>query len=382
MPGPSAPLTCLILGTPGDVRVDGFQDALAGAGHPPAEVVSYPAWLAAPAADKARRLAAADRVRIESPGRDPAALRAICQQHRGSINPSDPPSRDAIHEPSIFGECVREVMHEIRTLADRPAPVVFLNAPCEIAEACDKVRTLERLGKQLLPVPRTLDVMQGPGVGYDRVREAMASAGTGRVFIKLRHGFSGSGVVAYQASPTRELAITTVQMQEGAAGIVLRNTRRIRRYAQHDQIRALLDTLCPKGVYVEPWVPKAGIANRTTDLRVVTVAGRARHIVLRLSRNPITNLHLLNERSGPEPLKERMRPADWDAVMETCERVARCFPRMLYLGIDVAVHADLRGHTVFEVNAFGDLLHGVTDRGQTTYQAQVQAMAHWSGRLD
>jgi hypothetical protein len=57
-------------------------------------------------------------------------------------------------------------------------------------------------------------------------------------------------------------------------------------------------------------MPKAGIDGRTFDLRVLVIAGRARHAVARLSRGPMTNLHLLNERG--DPARVARIAASWD----------------------------------------------------------------------
>lgn len=384
----------LFIGTGGDSRARLFGDALSRAGLPPAQSISYPEWLNLAEADRRQAMRQVDYIRIESPGRDEQALRAI----RALADESTPhvvrPTRDrsgtALLEPPLPKGCIdrpdqlavgfRRAMRLISEDAASQHGAVFLNHPDEIALACDKPRTLAHLAARGVCIPPPIAELSGSGAGYDAVRNAMAICGRSRVFIKLRGGSSGSGVVAYQHTSTRELAVSTVALEEHPAGTLLRNTRRIRRYHIARDIRQLLDTLCPLGVYVEAWVPKAGVHNRTSDLRVVTIAGKPRHTVLRLSPHPVTNLHLLNQRCDPDVLRQRMRPADWDAVIDTCEKVAASFPRMMYLGIDLAVHADLRKHTVFEVNAFGDLLHGVQEQGENTYESEVAVMASWIRR--
>jgi glutathione synthase/RimK-type ligase-like ATP-grasp enzyme len=63
------------------------------------------------------------------------------------------------------------------------------------------------------------------------------------------------------------------------------------------------------------------------------------------------------------------------ALDETCRAVARAMPGALQLGIDIAVATGLVRHYVLEVNAFGDLLKGVTTReGLDTYDVQLRAM--------
>jgi hypothetical protein len=60
--------------------------------------------------------------------------------------------------------------------------------------------------------------------------------------------------------------------------------------------------------------------------------------------------------------------------MRTCERVARCFPESLHVGVDLMFSPDWRRHAVAEVNAFGDLLPGLVVDGRDTYGEQVAAL--------
>ena len=135
----------------------------------------------------------------------------------------------------------------------------------------------------------------------------------------------------------------------------------------------LIDRLCRCDVHVEEWVPKAGMHGRTFDLRVVVIGGRMRHTLMRLSRGPMTNLHLLNERRDTDALREQMGET-WQALAETAGKVAGCFPCTLHFGLDVAVAPGLRSHRVLEVNAFGDLLKGALHEGRNTYESQLQAV--------
>jgi hypothetical protein len=141
------------------------------------------------------------------------------------------------------------------------------------------------------------------------------------------------------------------------------------------RIARLIDALAAEGVHVEQWVPKAGLEGHACDLRVVVVAGRPGHAVVRLSRSPMTNLHLKNRRGRPEALRARMGDTAWNALLATCERVAGAFPGCHYLGLDVAVPPGYRRHAVLEANAFGDLLPGVVDpEGRDTYTAEIEAL--------
>jgi hypothetical protein len=70
----------------------------------------------------------------------------------------------------------------------------------------------------------------------------------------------------------------------------------------------------------------------------------------------------------------RMGEEAWHDAMNTCERVAACFPDSLYCGIDLLIAAGFKHHAVAEVNAFGDLLPGTLSEGVDTYTAEILAM--------
>jgi hypothetical protein len=69
------------------------------------------------------------------------------------------------------------------------------------------------------------------------------------------------------------------------------------------------------------------------------------------------------------------------AALLSCVRAAGCFPDTLHVGVDLLVGSDWRRHAVAEVNAFGDLLPGVSDpAGRDSYAAELHALR--SGRFD
>jgi hypothetical protein len=203
------------------------------------------------------------------------------------------------------------------------------------------------------------------------------------VFVKLAHGSSASGVVAYQRTSRgpagsglqSHRAVTSVEMVRTGGELRLYNSRRLRRYTDVREIATLIDALARHRIHVEQWLPKAGIDGRVFDLRVVVIGGRARQSVARLSRTPITNLHLLNDRAEASVIRRRMGEVAWRAAMATCARVMReCFPGSLHGGVDLLVSSNFRRHAVLEVNAFGDLLPGVTCDGLDTYAAEIAAL--------
>ena len=51
----------------------------------------------------------------------------------------------------------------------------------------------------------------------------------------------------------------------------------------------------------------------------------------------------------------------------------RIFPRSLYFGVDLLFLPRFQRHALLEVNAFGDLLPGVTIRSFDTFQSELVA---------
>ena len=386
MPHPSP--VFVIVGNPGGRRVELFQAALTSAGLPTARVVAWLDLLEG-RADLRSVVRAGDFVRLESPGKDFDVERAMLLAGAEEDDSDDPDGEKydrldaaaAAELPSDKGQILwlrqwylgfRAALRRVAAQLAWCPPHRLLNDVDDVAVMFDKCRCHARLSAAAVPVPPAI----GEVSGFDQLTAAIRDRGWSRVFVKLAHGSSGSGVVAYQtdggpSGAGRHQAVTTVEMVREAGELRLYNSRRLRTYRDVRETALLVDTLARHRVHVEQWVPKAGIDGRAIDLRVVAIAGRARHAVVRLSRSPITNLHLLNDRAGPEELRRRMGGRAWGAAMATCERAMRCFAGSFQGGIDLLVGTDFRRHAVLEVNAFGDLLPGVTWEGKGTYEAEI-----------
>jgi hypothetical protein len=385
-----APDHFVVIGNPGSRRVELFQGALAELRLPSARVVSYLDLLSGKD-ELPRSVRDGTVVRIESPGKDFEVERALIAAGAGVADGDerfDRVSRQAAQDLSFergrilyprqlyLGYCATLRLIELQ-LAEcpphrslpRPLPQ-WMNSPAEIALMFDKVACHQALRSRGAPV--------APGLGavnsFDELVGRMREQNWRRVFVKLAYGSSASGVVAYQTDGRRHQATTTVETARQNGELRLYNSRRIRVYRDWREIAEVIDALCRNRVHVEQWLPKAGFDNRTFDLRVVVIAGRACHTVARLSRSPMTNLHLLNERGDEGAVREKVGQAAWAAAMRNCELAMECFPESLYAGIDLLFSPDFRRQAVIEVNAFGDLLPGVFWQGQETYAAELLVM--------
>ncbi|MFJ9625758.1 STM4014 family protein [Streptomyces sp. NPDC101181] len=355
-----------VVGNPENRRVAFFEEAVRAAGLPAARVVPWLQVLGGGAA-----FAPEETVRIDSPGENAEVERLL----RGV----DDPTR--VEGSARWYAGFRTAVEEVSRAASAAGAGV-LAAPGDLAALFDKRLCHARLAAAGVPVPPS--PTSGPGAaevrGWSDVRALMRGHRMPRVFVKLAHGSSASGVLAVEtAGPGRVRAVTSVE-RDGEGRLF--NSLRVRRYDTEREVGALVDALAPDGLHVERWLPKASQRGRAADLRVVVVGGRATHAVVRTSRSPMTNLHLGGARGDLDEVRAAVAAAggSWREALAVCERAAACFPGTLCVGVDLLPTAGWRRFAVGEVNAFGDLLPRLTGlpgsgaEGLDTYGAQVAAV--------
>ncbi|MER0423928.1 STM4014 family protein [Streptomyces microflavus] len=365
-PGGAAAPRFAVVGNPENRRVAFFQEALRAVGPAPARVVSWLQVLRGEAVFEP-----GETVRIDSPGENSEVERLL----RGVDDPTrvEGSARWYAGFLSAVGEVSR---------AASAAGAEVLTSPGDIAALFDKRLCHALLEDAGVPVPAS--PTSGPRAARVRdwsdVRALMREHRMPRAFVKLAHGSSASGVLAVEtAGPGRVRASTSVERDaEGR----LFNSLRVRRYTTEREVGAIVDALAPDGLHIERWLPKASQRGRAADLRIVVVGGRATHAVVRTSLSPMTNLHLGGARGDLDEVRAAVSAVGgcWREALAMCERAAACFPGTLCVGVDLLPAAGWRRFAVGEVNAFGDLLPGLTGlpgsgaEGLDTYAAQVAAV--------
>ncbi|MEU2379684.1 STM4014 family protein [Streptomyces misionensis] len=364
-PSPSSPVPgagprFAVVGNPENRRTTMFAAAVRAAGHAAPRVLAWRDVLRGRYA-----FAPGEWVRIDSPGENAEVDRLL----RGT----DEPTR--VEGTALWHRRFTAAVAELTRAAHRAGAVTSAD-PEEIAVLFDKRRCHARLAAAGVPVPPALT---GGIDGWDALKRGLGQARIRRAFVKPAHGSSASGVVALSlAGPGRIKATTSVERTPDGR---LYNSLRVRDYTSEGEVAALVDALAPDGIHVERWLPKAAQGGRAADLRVVVVAGRATHAVVRTSRHPMTNLHLGGARGDLDAVREAIRAAggDFASVLEVAERAAACFPGTLCVGVDILPAVGWRRFAVGEVNAFGDLLPRLTGlpgsgaENLDTYAAQVAA---------
>ncbi len=362
-----------------------FQDALIKQGRSPATVVSYLDLLE-------RRASLSDyftpgmAARIESPGENFDVERDLLRRGFEDAESEGSACLDPEAIDRLAYDCGRILYPRqwflgfkrfLTSLASYP--VRWMNAPDEIVTMFDKTETHRRCKVASISVPEAIDGVRT----FDELIAVLETLGWNRVFVKLAHSSSASGVGAFYYSKrhgTMRLATSTEMVRDDSGGLKLYNSLKIRTYTSYRDIAVLVDEWCRHRVHVEQWLPKAGQDGLPFDLRIVSIGGEPSHSVVRLGRrSPITNLHLGNKRGDFKRLAESMGAEKLNRVHQTCRNVAKLFPGSHTIGIDLLLTPRYQKHFILELNAFGDLLPNVHFHGRDTYEQEIVA---WFQKID
>lgn len=331
---PSANSPLALIGNPENRRIQDYKDTLRRLGQAEPLCYAYEDLLCKP------QPIAAAKVRLDSPGENARVAQLLIERGGG---PADVQLEHG--EIAYLQEYHRGFCGFLKTITGR-----CLNSPAEIASMFDKWECHQRFQRAGLARPSS-----------QLASPEMLKARSGRLFLKPLHGSSASGVCALRWTQARRQLIAPLRIH----GSKLFNSLKVRTYTVSAEIDFILNQLLPQGMIAEEWIPKLSLPGGLSDLRILVVAGRARHRVLRQSFSPMTNLHLGNRRGDPDQV-------DLEPALELAEKAAACFPGALYAGVDILL--DYKGRPlVGEINAFGDLLPNLSHEGESAYEAIIRS---------
>ena len=291
-----------------------------------------------------------DVLRIDSPGENAALATQLIELGGGPKNAPLEHGEVAYLREFHLGFCAQ--LERVRAWN-----LPTFNAPDDIAVMFDKWQSHQRFVSAGISRPPS-SLAPTSFVEWQSRR-----ADHGRIFLKPLHGSSSSGVCALRWTPTQQQLQSPLRIVRGR----LFNSLRVQKYETWAQIEFILAKLLPQGMIEETWIPKLSLPDGAVDVRVLVIAGAARHHVVRQSRSPMTNLHLGNRRGDSNGLDAPLK-----AAFRLAEQAAACFPNSLYAGVDVLLDQKGRAY-IGEINAFGDLLPGLIHRGEDAYQAIARA---------
>ncbi|WP_189008699.1 STM4014 family protein [Paenibacillus marchantiophytorum] len=397
----------ILIGNPGNRRTNGLQAARVKLGMSPAVVVPYLALLkgeislAEVAEREGLQLGKTPWLRLDAPGEDhevECALIALGSPDAagsnggdrllpfGARSDPDPWSQAMIaglkeqpgrlYHPSQWFRGYGRLLARLEQEAAELWPEgQWVNAPRDIVAMFDKRRTHEVLQAAGVPVPRPLAEPDRIS-NCEELKEFMIMQRKHRIFIKLACGSGACGVVAYQINPVTgaELAVTTVGVESYLSRpSMFYNSMKILTYSDRKTIRLIVNWLLQQGTHIEQWIAKAAYEERSFDVRQLVVAGEPCHSIARVSRSPITNLHLRSERMSLEAvgLDANLR----NSVGVCAAQALAAFPDSLVAGVDVLLSRGSLRPYVLDINPFGDLLYKVQFQGEDTYTWELMNCA-------
>ena len=251
--------------------------------------------------------------------------------------------------------------------------VKFFNTPGAIAALLDKRRCKERLLEAGLPVTEFLRGKESIR-NTDQLLAAMREQQVWQVFVKPVFGSGAAGVSAFRLQPgTGRMCLYTCACLVPELGLL--NTKKLQYCTRTDEIRPLLDQILGLDCVVERWYPKASHEGYAFDLRAVVQMGQTYYILARLSKGPVTNLHLNNH---PLPVEELGLPDEiQERTKDLCRQAMDCFPGLQSAGIDLLLEKGSLSPRIIEMNAQGDLIYQDIYHENHIYSHQTKIMKRW-----
>ena len=354
---------------------------------------------------------------------------------RDAVIKIDPPVWDSCDLEELEGlvDGYKEKLEMLADLQERQG-VCFLDHPLAIRDLLEKSACKERLAQAGLPVTEQVAVT---GVAAtDQLLGQMAAKGIGQVFIKPQYGSGAAGTAAFRWEPrTGRMMLYTCALLDigpwpdpdapsgrgvpsdrgvptgrgvpsdrgvptgrgvpsgrgdptgfrtlprlgiqGDPEARLLNTKRLRCFSKKEEIRPLLDRLLKTGCIVERWYAKASYGDFSYDLRAVVQGGELDFLLARLSKGPITNLHLNNH---PLEVSALGLPDEVLAqIGELCRRAMACYPGLWSAGIDILLERGSLKPRIIEMNGQGDLLYQDIYGENQIYRRQAEWMKAQAG---
>lgn len=281
----------------------------------------------------------------------------------------DPPLWDSCHIDELK-QMTGTYTSYLTALAGSSA--AFLNTPEDLMSLLDKRDCKKRLKAAGLPVTEMFE--ESPG-NLSQLLEAMAVHKINQVFIKPVCGSGAAGVTALRLHPvTGQMSACSCALPEKETNGLI-NTKQLRFFTQKKEIKPLLDRLLSQDCIVERWYPKAVYQEYSYDLRAVVQDGRLDFLLARLSKGPVTNLHLNNH--PLEASRLCLPEAVLTSIKELCLSAMDCYPTLRSAGIDLLLEKQSLKPRIIEMNGQGDLLYQDIYKENTIYLHQAVMMKEW-----
>lgn len=248
--------------------------------------------------------------------------------------------------------------------------VVYMNEPEEILEMFNKNLCQKKLKNGNINIPDYYENVNS----YEELIESMYNKKLRGIFIKLSYSSSASGIGAFRINykTGEQVFYSTIVPVDKSGKKEYFNSLKVIRYCNKEQIKEIIEMLMKEDIHIEEWIPKACCEGEQFDVRVVVIDNKPMQSVVRLSKSPMTNLHLGNKRITLE--ESGLKKELIKKILDSAVKAKAQFPNSLYAGIDVMVSKQYNRTYVADVNAFGDLLMNIYIDGKNSYESEIDAI--------
>lgn len=327
----------------------------------------------------------------------------------------EPPS----YEIADFSEMSKELSSYLKILNGLEClPCKFLNSPKVIGEVLNKRIVKKRLIEN--GISATAMFMEKVS-GFSELLDLMMEKHCYSVFLKPVYFSGAAGVTAFRINPDRKAKQEFHKVvKEGESGLKrfkmklyssaflkdkkLYNSKQLFTMENPEEIREFLDVLFSVDVMAERWHAKDTVIMQESfmervqklpeiydskgdlnkdeqyvffhgkrmsyDLRVVYQFGHIAHIVARLAKGPITNLHLNNHGEKTETIGLSQKKIT--EIEKLCREAINLFPGLNIAGIDIMLDKGSQRPRIIEINGQGDLIYQDIFGENKIYGEQVE----------
>ena len=285
----------------------------------------------------------------------------------------DPPVWDScsLEELDSLTQEYKVELKALESLGER-GRLWFLNRPQAIWQLLDKRECKSKLKTLGIAVTEALEEPVDTG---ESLLKAMEIHHVPQVFIKPVRGSGAAGIAAFRwQRKTGRMMLYTCGMEDPETGCLV-NTKRLRCFTDREQVMSFLNRLFQLDCIVERWYAKAQYQGFSYDLRAVIQDGQMDFMLARLSKGPVTNLHLNNHPLNALELKLPLSVLE--EIEDLCRRAAESYEGFRSVGVDVLLENGSLRPRVIEMNGQGDLIYQDIYHENRIYRHQAEMMKRW-----
>ena len=187
-------------------------------------------------------------------------------------------------------------------------------------------------------------------------------------YCKLNHGSSACGMMYCCMDEGYGLS-TTIEINGQFF-----NTRKLRRL-EGEAFQRMWRFFTEEGILLQEAISKSDYLGQNFDVRVVCISSKPIATIFRVSRHPMTNLHLGGHRGDWEAIRKTIPTRYWLDGLDLASEAASHFDSTV-AGVDLLFERNSWKPYILEVNAYGNFFPGWIDaEGHSCHWHEIDAIS-------